>query len=209
MFLHAFLFKSTSMTRRFTENELVIASHNTGKLAEIEALLKPYISKFYGAGELNLPEPEETGKTFRENAVLKAKAAALASGKAALADDSGLAVNALDGAPGIYSARWAGPKKDFKAAMQKIQDELGGAEDRSAAFVCVLALAWPDGHVETFEGCVEGTLIWPPRGEKGFGYDPVFVPEGYNKTFAEMEGAEKQKISHRARAFEKLVKNVF
>jgi XTP/dITP diphosphohydrolase len=195
--------------RKFQETELVIATHNKGKVREISDLLKPYISKFFSADELNLPEPEETGKTFVENAILKAKAAATASGKCALADDSGLYVNALNGEPGIYSARWAGPEKDFMLAMKKIHKKLDGTKNRSAVFICVLALAWPDGDVECFEGRVEGYLIWPVRGNKGFGYDPMFVPEGYDVTFAEMDPAEKHKISHRAKAFEKLVQSCF
>lgn len=197
------------MVRTFVEKELVIASHNKGKLREIELLLKPYISRFYSAGDLDLPEPEETGTTFAANAILKARAAALASGKPALADDSGLSVNALGGAPGIYSARWGGPDKDFGMAMARIQNELGDAKDRSAAFICVLALAWPDGHVEIFEGAVRGNLIWPVRGAEGFGYDPMFVPEGHDVTFAEMELSQKQTMSHRARAFEIMVRTCF
>ena len=195
--------------RRFGGNKLVLATHNKGKVKEIAALLAPYDVDVVSAGDLDLPEPEETGATFIDNAKLKALAAATVSGLPALADDSGLSVNALDGAPGIYSARWAGPEKDFKIAMQRVQDELGDAADRGAAFVCALALAWPDGHTETFEGTVEGTLIWPPRGERGFGYDPMFIPLNYNKTFAEMEPVAKQAISHRARAFEKLVDGCF
>ena len=187
--------------------ELVIATHNAGKAAEIAALLKPWISKFYTAADLNLPEPEETGATFAKNAVLKARAAAQASGKPALADDSGLAVNALDGDPGIYSARWGGLEKNFDLAMRKVHEALGDMEDRSASFICVLALAWPDGHAETFESAVHGEIIWPPRGKKGFGYDPVFQPCGYDITFAEMNPAEKQAISHRARAFDMLVRD--
>jgi len=222
--------------RYLEEKELVIATHNPGKVKEIADLLNPYIEKFYSAGELGLSESEETGSTFEENAVLKARAAVEESGKPALADDSGLAVNALNGQPGIYSARWAGPEKDFNAAMRKVNNELIKAssrsslssrrkpgscssepedsvlrrnnefiEDRSAAFICVLALAWPDGHVETFEGRVKGNIIWPPKGDKGFGYDPVFIADGYDITFGEMDPVEKHKISHRANAFKKLV----
>ncbi len=192
--------------RRFTGNELVIATHNPGKAREIKELLCPHIPVFHTAAELKLAEPEETGLTFVDNAVLKAKAAAKASGKPALADDSGVAVTALQGAPGIYSARWAGPGKDFSLAMGEINKRLGGSLDRSAAFICVLALAWPDGHVETFEGKIEGNLIWPPRGGKGFGYDPMFVPEGESRTYGEIEPHEKHATSHRARAFAKLVR---
>ena len=193
--------------RKFEGDELLIATHNKGKAREISALLSPYVSSFLTAGDLDLPEPEETGSTFAENAILKAQAAAQASGRVCLADDSGLAVNALNGDPGIYSARWGGEEKDFNLAMQKVQDALGDAVDRSAYFVCVLALGWPDGHSEVFEGRVHGNIIWPMRGDTGFGYDSVFQPEGYDVTFAEMDSAKKQSISHRANAFELLVQN--
>ncbi|MDH5723668.1 MAG: RdgB/HAM1 family non-canonical purine NTP pyrophosphatase [Alphaproteobacteria bacterium] len=193
--------------RKINGEDLVIATHNQGKAAEIKDLLEPYISNFFTASDLNLDEPKETGSTFAENAILKAKAAAMASGKIALADDSGLSIKALGGDPGIYSARWAGPEKDFSMAMNKINDLLEDKEDRSAAFICVLALVWPDGYEEVFEGRVDGQIIWPPRGEKGFGYDPFFVPDGYEQTFAEMEPEQKHKISHRAKAFELLLKN--
>lgn len=197
------------MSRKFTGSELVIATHNPGKVREIADLLGPYVSSFESAGALGLPEPEETGATFIENAKIKALAAAMASGKPALADDSGLSVKALGGDPGVYSARWAGPEKDFSLAMRKVEEALGDSADRSAAFLCALALAWPDGHVEVFEGRVSGCMIYPPRGEKGFGYDPVFVPDGYDVTFAEMEPAEKHRISHRAAAFARLVEACF
>ena len=193
--------------RIFDGDELLIATHNNGKAREISELLAPYVKTFVTAGDLDLPEPEETGKTFAENAILKAQAAAQASGKVSLADDSGLAVNALNGDPGIYSARWGGPEKDFNLAMQKVHEALGGTEDRSAYFVCVLALGWPDGHSEVFEGRVNGTIIWPMRGDKGFGYDPVFQADGYDITFAEMAPSDKHAISHRANAFDLLVKN--
>ena len=193
--------------RIFDGDELLIATHNNGKAREISALLAPYVKTFVTAGDLDLPEPEETGKTFAENAVLKAQAAAQASGRVSLADDSGLAVNALNGDPGIYSARWGGPEKDFNLAMQKVHKALGDTQDRSAYFVCVLALGWPDGHSEVFEGRVNGTIIWPMRGDKGFGYDPVFQADGYDITFAEMEPSDKHAISHRANAFDLLVKN--
>ena len=188
--------------------ELVIATHNPGKLREIAALLDGYVERCLSAGELGLLEPEETGTTFEENALLKARAAAEASGKPALADDSGLCVSALGGDPGIYSARWAGPDKDFNIAMQKVHEALGDNADRSAAFVCVLALAFPNGESQTFEGRVEGDLIWPPRGSKGFGYDPVFIAKGMDRTFAEIDPAAKHAISHRAKAFEKFVRNL-
>lgn len=183
--------------------KLVIATHNPGKLREIEELVAPFGIAVVGAGALGLPEPEETGTTFEANAELKARAAASGSGLPALADDSGIVVHALGGAPGIYSARWAGPKKDFSAAMEKVEHELKGNADRRAYFVAVLALAWPDGKVETWRGEVHGALVWPPRGDKGFGYDPMFVPESGAATFGEMNPADKHKISHRARAFEK------
>jgi XTP/dITP diphosphohydrolase len=188
---------------RLRGQKLVIATHNQGKLREIEELVAPFGIAVVSAGALGLPEPEETGTTFEANAELKARAAASGSGLPALADDSGIVVHALDGAPGIYSARWAGPKKDFSMAMAKVEQELKGSEDRSAYFVAVLALAWPDGTVETWRGEVHGELVWPPRGDKGFGYDPMFVPEGGTATYGEMDPALKHKTSHRARAFEK------
>lgn len=193
-----------------TIDALVVATHNKGKAREISDLLSPYIGKFYTAIDLNLPEPEETGLTFHENAILKARAGAENSGKVALADDSGLSVHALGGEPGIYSARWAekpdGTGRDFDYAMERVNGSLGSAEDRSGSFVCVLALAWPDGHVETFDGRVDGQITWPAKGDKGFGYDPIFIPDGHEITFAEMEPADKHAISHRAKAFEKLLK---
>ena len=192
------------MARQLAPGRLVLASHNPGKLREIAALLEPFGLAVVSAGELGLPEPEETGQTFAENARLKALASAIGAQLPALADDSGLAVAALDGAPGIYSARWAGAEKDFGMAMQRVERELGDATDRRARFVCALSLAWPDGHSEDFEGTVEGTLVFPPRGDRGFGYDPIFLPEGHDITFAEMEPEKKHAISHRARAFAKL-----
>jgi len=192
------------MARRFTGDRLVIASHNQGKIEEIAVLLAPFGIATISAGALGLPEPEENGDSFEANAALKAAAAAAASGLPALADDSGLVVPALDGAPGMYSARWAGPAKDFRAAMARVQRELGD-RDRSATFVAVLALAWPDSDLELFRGEAAGRLVWPPRGERGFGYDPIFVPEGGAETFGEIEPNRKHKISHRARAFAKLV----
>ena len=197
------------MARKYDSDELVIATHNAGKAREISALLKPYVQTFFTAGELGLPEPEETEATFVGNAELKALAAAKASGKVALADDSGLTVKALNGDPGVYSARWAGPDKDFDFAMEKVRQLVEAETDRSAAFICVLSLAWPDGHVESFEGRVNGGLEFPPRGDKGFGYDPIFVPNGYGHTFAELDPEEKHEISHRADAFKKLVDACF
>ncbi|MDA0661664.1 MAG: RdgB/HAM1 family non-canonical purine NTP pyrophosphatase [Proteobacteria bacterium] len=197
------------MARHFDGGRLVIASHNPGKVREIGALLQPFDADVVSAGELGLPEPVEDGDSFIANAVIKARAAAEGSGLPALADDSGLAVTALDGDPGIYSARWAGPDKDFEMAMQQVLDALGDAADRSAHFVCALALAWPDGHVETFEGTVHGTLVWPPRGSHGFGYDPIFLPDGETEAFGEMDPDRKHAISHRADAFRKLVAGCF
>jgi XTP/dITP diphosphohydrolase len=186
---------------------LVVASHNQGKVREIIDLLAPFGLVVKSAGELCLPEPEETGLTFAANAELKARAAADASGLPALADDSGLAVTALGGAPGIYSARWAGPSKDFSLAMARVERELDAmnAKDRSAKFVCALALAEPKGACEIFEGEVQGSLAFPPRGDKGFGYDPIFIAEGMSESFGEIDPAHKHAISHRARAFAKLV----
>lgn len=197
------------MARRFEGGRVVIASHNPGKVREIAALLGPHGAEVVSAGDLGLPEPEETGSTFVANAELKARAAATASGLPALADDSGLAVTALGGEPGIYSARWAGPEKDFAGAMAAVHDKLGEAQDRSARFVCALALAWPDGQCETFEGRVEGDLVWPPRGGRGFGYDPIFRPAGEDLTFGEIDPDRKHAMSHRAAAFRKLVAACF
>ncbi|MBT3550523.1 MAG: RdgB/HAM1 family non-canonical purine NTP pyrophosphatase [Rhodospirillaceae bacterium] len=197
------------MARKFSGGALIIASHNQGKVREIGLLLAPFGAAVTSAAERGLAEPEETGTTFIDNAILKAKAATIATGVPALADDSGLGADALGGAPGIYSARWAGPEKDFGAAMEKLQIELGASENRGAAFVSALALAWPDGHVETTEGRVQGTLVWPPRGDRGFGYDPMFVPDGGAQTFGEMEASAKEAVSHRTLAFEKLVAMCF
>ncbi|SMF08675.1 XTP/dITP diphosphohydrolase [Tistlia consotensis] len=192
------------MQQRFPEERIVIASHNPGKVWEIGELLAPVGLQVVSADSLGLPEPEETGLTFAANAELKAMAAAIGAGLPALADDSGLVVPALGGAPGIYSARWAGPDKDFGLAMERIRRELAGAEDRSAYFVCALALGWPDGSCEVFEGRVHGTLVFPPRGALGFGYDPIFLPEGESETFGEMAPERKHAMSHRARAFAQL-----
>lgn len=197
------------MARRFTGDRLVIATHNAGKLREIAALIAPFGVACVSAGSLGLPEPEETGVTFEDNAILKARVAAERSGLPALADDSGLCVAALDGDPGIYSARWAGPGKDFAVAMQSIEDKLAGKSDRGAFFVAALALAWPDGHIEVFRGEAHGTLVWPPRGTRGFGYDPMFLQTGAMETFGEMDPDAKHAISHRAEAFRKLVAACF
>lgn len=185
--------------------EIVIASHNAGKVREIGDLLAPLGVTALSAGVLGLPEPEETADSFAGNALLKARAAAAAAVLPALADDSGLAVRALGGDPGIHSARWAGPERDFALAMSKVNRALGETLDRSAAFVCVLALAKPDGSEAVFEGTVAGRLVWPPRGDRGFGYDPIFAPDGHETTFGEMEPAAKHAISHRARAFAELL----
>ncbi|GAA4038119.1 RdgB/HAM1 family non-canonical purine NTP pyrophosphatase [Parerythrobacter jejuensis] len=207
------------MTRRLGSGSLVIATHNAGKLKEIGALLEPHGLKCLSAGSLGLPEPAETGKTFVENALIKARAAAEASGIVALADDSGLSVAALDGRPGVYTADWAErqwfegePGRDWYMAMGKVEGmlrQLGDDIDRSAAFHCVLAIAWPDGEHAIYEGLAPGSLTWPPRGEMGFGYDPVFVPAGHEQTFAEIAPEEKHAISHRADAFAKLVAEQF
>jgi len=203
------------VSRKLT-GPVVIATHNAGKLKEMRELLAPYDIATLSAADFGLPEPPETGETFAANARIKALAAARATGKTAFADDSGLAVDALGGEPGIHSARWAGPNKDFRAAMDRIQTLLveRGAktpEDRRAHFIAVLCLAWPDGHVEEFEGRVDGIAVWPPRGDKGFGYDPLFQPDGFDRTFGEMSAEEKHGVpprgrglSHRARAFLKL-----
>ena len=196
------------MARKLT-SPVVIATHNPGKLKEMRGLLAPHGIEAQSAGELGLPEPKETGGTFAANARTKAMAAAKATGRVAFADDSGLVVEALGGEPGIHSARWAGPKRDFALAMAEVEWRLQGKSDRGAAFVAVLALAWPDGHAEIFRGEVRGHLVFPPRGTRGFGYDPIFVPEGHAITFGEMEPAAKHAISHRAHAFNKLAAACF
>jgi|HubBroStandDraft_3_1064219.scaffolds.fasta_scaffold198816_1 XTP/dITP diphosphohydrolase len=208
--------ETPSVLCRPLTGRVVIATHNSGKLAEMRELLAPFQIEAISAREMGLDEPEETGTSFSENARIKACAAALASGLPAFADDSGLVVEALDGAPGIHSARWAGPDRNFSRAMGEIENKLRaqGAttpESRKAHFVSTLCLAWPDGHVEEFEGRVDGTLVWPPRGDMGFGYDPIFLPGGYERTFGEMTSEEKHGLpprglglSHRARAFRKL-----
>ena len=198
--------------RKLAPGRLVIASHNPGKVREIAALLRGRALEIVSAAELDLPEPEETGTTFVMNAELKARAAADLSGLPALADDSGLCVDALGGDPGIFSARWAGESRDFGQAMALIERNMaatGPAPARTAHFVCALALAWPDGHVEWFEGRVDGTLVDPPRGTLGFGYDPMFAPDGHAQTFGEMDPDAKHAISHRADAFRRLVAAVF
>ena len=202
------------MSRRLEGGQLVVASHNAGKVREIADLLRPFGVETVSAAELGLAEPEETEPDFAGNACLKALAAAMASALPALADDSGLAVEALGGAPGIYAARWAETPqgRDFSVAMRKVWERLDAAaapEPRRATFVCALSLAWPDGHDETFLGRCEGRIVWPPRGDKGFGYDPIFVPEGHDITFGEMEPSRKHAISHRADAFRQLVAACF
>lgn len=207
------------MTRRLGSGSLVIATHNAGKLREIEALLEPYGIRCLSAGSLGLPEPAETGTSFAQNALIKARAAAEGSGLVALADDSGLSVAALDGRPGVYTADWAerqwfegAPGRDWHMAMGKVEgmlQALGPDADRACAFHCVLAIAWPDGETAVYEGTVPGTLTWPPRGARGFGYDPVFVPDGRAETFGEIDPEEKHRISHRADAFAKLVAEQF
>jgi len=196
-----------TIPRLFTGDTLVIATHNKGKVPEIAALLKDHVATFPSAGELGLGEPEETETTYIGNAMLKARAAAIASGLPALADDSGLSVDGLNGDPGVYSARWAGPTRDFSIAMEKVRVALEASPDRKgdrAAFICALALAWPDGHVEAVEGRFEGRLTFPARGTRGFGYDPIFIPDGHDITCGEMDPDLKHAISHRADAFAKL-----
>ena len=197
--------------RQFAEKQLVIATHNKGKLREITALFDRFDFTVIAADSLGLAEPEETETSFRGNALLKARAAAQASSLPALADDSGLAVAALDGAPGIYSARWAAPDGDFDKAMQRVHDELTrvGATDLSAQFICALAVAWPDGDEVCVEGRVSGQISWPPRGNLGFGYDAIFQPDGYHQSFGEMAPPEKHTMSHRADAFAQLLQQVF
>ncbi|WP_156678532.1 RdgB/HAM1 family non-canonical purine NTP pyrophosphatase [Sphingomonas profundi] len=221
----------TPIHRKLLPGRLVIASHNEGKVREIRALLAPYGIEPVSAAALDLPEPEETGTTFAANAELKARAAADLSGLPALADDSGLCVEALGGDPGIFSARWAipgdkapaahgadgspqeaGEARDFDLAMRRVEDRLRETDPesgRDAHFVCALSLCWPDGHIETFEGRVDGTLVWPPRGQSGFGYDPMFRPNGHDETFGQMDPAAKHAMSHRADAFAKLVTAIF
>ncbi len=200
------------MIRKLQPGKLVIASHNPGKVREIRALLGPHGIEPVSAADLDLPEPDETGTTFVANAELKALQAADLSGLPALADDSGLCVEALNGDPGIFSARWAGETKDFRIAMQRVEDKLAALPPetgRDAHFVCALALAWPDGHIEWFEGRADGVLVWPPRGDQGFGYDPMFVPNGHDVTYGEMDPEAKHAMSHRADAFRQLVSAVF
>ncbi|QMU59335.1 MAG: RdgB/HAM1 family non-canonical purine NTP pyrophosphatase [Boseongicola sp.] len=195
--------------RRFVEPQIVVATHNEGKLAEIRELLRENAIGVVGAAELELPEPDETGSTFIENARIKAHAAALATGLPALADDSGIEIDALAGAPGVYTADWAETPngRDFKMAMARTHQELeaiSAAKPRTARFCCTFVLAWPDGHDEVFEGNMEGAVVWPMRGEQGHGYDPIFQPSGYDLTFGEMDRDTKNNISHRADAYRKL-----
>jgi XTP/dITP diphosphohydrolase len=198
------------MTRKLARGEtLVLASHNQGKLREIEDLLRPHGIKVVSAGALGLPEPVEDAPDFAGNARIKAVAAATATGLPALSDDSGFCVAALGGAPGVFSARWAGASKDFAAAMATVQERIGADPDRRAWFIAALCLAWPDGHTETFLGRIDGVAVWPPRGGNGFGYDPMFVPAGGQATFGEMDPAEKHAVSHRARAFAQVLTACF
>jgi len=202
------------MTRKFTGDTLLIATHNKGKLEEMAHLLEPFGVSVVGAGDMDLPEPEETEDTFVGNARIKAHAAAKATGLPALSDDSGITIDALDGAPGVYTADWAETPngRDFVMAMTRAHEELeakAAPHPRTAQFRCTLVLAWPDGHDEVFEGVAPGHLVWPMRGEAGFGYDPMFIPDGYDVTYAEMDRWEKNKISHRARAVEKFVAGCF
>ena len=198
------------MSRKLASGQkLVLASHNSGKLREIESLLRPHGIEVVSAATLGLPEPEENAPDFAGNARIKAVAAATASGLAALSDDSGFCVATLDGAPGVFSARWAGPSKDFTRAMATVHQRIGDNPDRRAWFIAALCLAWPDGHTETFLGRIDGTIVWPPRGRKGFGYDPMFVPVRGQQTFGEMDPGDKHKVSHRARAFAQMLKSCF
>ncbi|KMK65417.1 RdgB/HAM1 family non-canonical purine NTP pyrophosphatase [Puniceibacterium sp. IMCC21224] len=202
------------MTRRFDGNRLLVATHNAGKLVEIADLLQPFDVAVVGAAAMGLPEPNETGTTFAENARIKAHAAAQATGLPALSDDSGIAIDALNGEPGVYTADWAetGSGRDFVMAMTKVHDLLqakAAPAPRLAQFCCTLVLAWPDGHDEVFPGVMKGQLVWPMRGDQGHGYDPMFQPQGYDITFGEMDRFEKNRISHRADAFSKLVEGCF
>ena len=202
------------MTRKLQPGKLVVASHNEGKVRELRVLLEPHGLELVSAKELDLPEPEETGTTFFFNAELKARSAADLSGLPAISDDSGICVEALGGEPGVFTANWAETEsgRDWMLAMSRVQERLealGADVSRAAYFACVLCVVWPDGHVESFEGRAEGSLVWPPRGDRGFGYDPVFVPHGYHETFGEMDPAEKHRISHRAAAFAKLKAALF
>ena len=198
------------MARSIARGEkLVLASHNPGKSRELAEMLAPLGVEVVPAAVLGLPEPQETAADFAGNARIKALAAATASGLPALADDSGFCMGALGGAPGVESARWAGPAKDFAMAMARVRREAGDGADRSAWFVCVLCLAWPDGHMESFEGRVDGEFVWPPRGDRGFGYDPMFVPQDAAETYGEMDQKTKAATSHRARAFTKLLAECF
>jgi len=191
------------------DTRLVLASHNRGKLAELAGLLRPFQIEIISAGELGLPEPEETAPDFAGNARIKALAATIATGLPAFSDDSGFCAAALSGQPGVLSARWAGAGKDFPKAMALVNEGVGDGPDRRAWFVAALCLAWPDSHTETFVGRVDGTIVWPPRGDKGFGYDPMFLPEGGRLTFGEMEPEAKQAVSHRAKAFAQLMATCF
>ena len=202
------------MTRKFEGKQLLVATHNKGKLEEISALLEPFGVSVVGAADMDLPEPVEDGKTFVENARIKAHAAAQATGLPALSDDSGIEIDALDGAPGVYTADWAETEtgRDFVMAMTKAHDELvksDAPQPWAARFCCTLVLAWPDGHDEVFPGVMPGKVVWPMRGSQGHGYDPIFVPEGYDVTFGEMDRWEKNRISHRADAFRKFVAGCF
>jgi XTP/dITP diphosphohydrolase len=203
-----------TLHRKFSGSKLVVASHNPGKVREIRALLDEFGVSPVSAADMGLPEPIEDGDTFIANAEIKALAAARATDIISLSDDSGFSVDILNGDPGIYSARWAGPEKDFSLAMQTVENKMAEKNavepaQRSAAFICALTLAWPDGHTESFEGRIEGIAVWPPRGDNGFGYDPVFVPTGYDQTFGEMAPSAKHAMSHRARAFKQLIDACF
>lgn len=204
--------KAKDQPRKFDDAELVVATHNKGKLRELNEMFKGRVAKLSSASDYGVESPEETGTTFIENALIKAQVVAKATGKPALADDSGICISALNGAPGVYSADWAeepGKPRDFYMAMERVRKEMGASTDKKAHFVSCLVLAWPDGHYEAVEGYAHGTISFPPRGEKGFGYDPIFVPDGETRSYGEMEQSEKEQTSHRADAFRKLLAKCF
>jgi len=200
---------SRKQFRKFKERALCVASHNQGKVSEIKELLAPLEIKVSEISKINSIPPDENGSSFIENAMIKALSSAKLSNSVSIADDSGLAIHALNGKPGIYSSRWAGPKQNFTLAINKISEKLSSTKDMRAKFICALCLAWPDGHCESFQGEINGKLAFPPKGENGFGYDPIFIPDGYNLTFGQLEPNEKKAISHRAIAFDQLLQNCF
>jgi len=200
---------SKKQFRKFEEKVLFVASHNQGKVFEIKDLLTPLDIKVSEISEINSIPPDENGSSFIENAIIKALSSARLSNSVSIADDSGLAINALNGEPGIHSSRWAGHERNFALAINKIAEKLSNTKDMSAKFVCALCLAWPDGHCESFQGEINGSLTFPPKGSNGFGYDPIFIPDGYNLTFGQLDPSKKKAISHRALAFNQLLQNCF